>query len=120
MVERATGRVIDLPGEPHWSPDGLRFVSPSVCGDRCSNRVDVWSLRDGAAKLEWRQRIKQGEKTHFYGVEGWRGLEQVQLRITPETECDCDSGKDLIEAEAVDAMLTRVGPGWVLDSPLVR
>jgi hypothetical protein len=121
MMERATGRVIDLPNVPHHSPDGSRFISMSACADHCANRIDVWTVQDGLAKLEWRHRIKQQkEKTFAYEFVEWRGNEQIKLRILPEIEAQGDAGKDTNEAEAIDAKLTRAGQGWTLDSPLAR
>lgn len=121
MMERAAGRVIELPNAPQYSPDGSRFVSLSVCADHCANRIDVWTVQDGLAKLEWRHRVKQqNEKTLFYEFVEWQGNEQIKLRILPEIEAQGDAGKDVNEAEAIGAKLTRVGQSWTLDPPLAR
>lgn len=94
MVERATGRVIDLPTAPRFAPDRSRFVSMSVCADHCANRVDIWSIQDGVAKLEWRYRLKQqGEKTFAFQFVEWQGNEEIKLYILPEVSAEGDAGK---------------------------
>lgn len=117
MVERGTGRVLDIPREPYYSPDGSRFVSIFVCFDHCANRIDIWSIQDGAAKLEWRRRVKQGEQTYYYAFIEWQGNEQVKFRIYPEGIAEGDAGKPLLQDQAVDGKLVRSGQGWTLETP---
>lgn len=119
MLERATGRIADLPSEPYYSPDGSRFFSVRACGHRCPNRIDIWSVQDGAAKLEWRHRVRQEEpKTLSYEFAEWQGNEQVKLRILPEVPCECGLVKDVDEARAIVVNLTRTGQSWTLDPQL--
>jgi hypothetical protein len=121
MVERASGRVIELPSDAYYSPDGTRFVAVSACTDYCANRVDIWSIENGAAKLEWRHRVKQpekpGGKTYAYWFLDWVGNDTVKLRIAPEGEAPGDSGKDVLDNEGVDAFLRRGSEGWLLHRP---
>ncbi|TCR60904.1 hypothetical protein [Bosea sp. BK604] len=120
MVERATGRIVDLPGPPHYAPSGARFLSLSVCGDNCSNRIDIWSVDDGVAKLEWRYRIKERtEKAFTYEFVEWEGNEQIKLRILPEIEAPGDlPGKVGDKSRSILASLTRTEQIWTLDPQL--
>jgi hypothetical protein len=121
MVERTRGRVIELPSDAVYSPDGARFVAMSACTDHCANRIDIWSIQDGTAKLEWRHQVKQsnkaGEKTYAYWFIDWVGNDAVKLRIAPEGEAPGDSGKDILDDQGVDALLRRGAQGWELQRP---
>jgi hypothetical protein len=55
LLQRATGRLIDLPAEPRLSPDRQRFAVADVCVQHCGNEIAVWRVtRDGFRKeLRW-------------------------------------------------------------------
>jgi hypothetical protein len=51
LVQRATGRRVDLPSEPKLSPDRTRLVTADFCASRCTNELAVWRVtRDGIRK----------------------------------------------------------------------
>jgi hypothetical protein len=121
MMELEAGRVIDLPGLPSYAPDGSRFISLAVCADHCANRIDIWEIRDGRAKLEWRHRVGQGTTNTFhYRLLNWQANEQVNLRIFREFEAEGDAGKGIDEAEGKHVRLTHTTQGWTFDPPLPR
>jgi hypothetical protein len=55
LLQRATGRLVDLPAEPRLSPDRQRFAVADVCVQHCGNEIAVWRVtRDGFRKeLRW-------------------------------------------------------------------
>ena len=55
LLQRATGRLVDLPAEPRLSPDRQRFAVADVCAQHCGNEIAVWRVtRDGFRKeLRW-------------------------------------------------------------------
>ncbi len=55
LLQRATGRLVELPAEPRLSPDRQRFAVADVCPQACSNEIAVWRVtRDGFRKeLRW-------------------------------------------------------------------
>jgi hypothetical protein len=55
LLQRATGRLADLPAEPRLSPDRQRFAVADVCARHCGNEIAVWRItRDGFRKeLRW-------------------------------------------------------------------
>ena len=51
LVQRATGRRVDLPSDPKLSPDRTRLVTADFCASRCTNELAVWRVtRDGIRK----------------------------------------------------------------------
>ena len=56
LLQRTTGRKIDLPADPKLSPDRSRLVTADFCERRCTNEVALWRIsRDGVRKeLSWR------------------------------------------------------------------
>ena len=55
LLQRATGRLVDLPAEPRLSPDRQRFAVADICAQHCGNEIAVWRVtRDGFRKeLRW-------------------------------------------------------------------
>jgi hypothetical protein len=55
LLQRASGRTVELPSEPRVSPDRQRLVTADFCATRCANELAVWRvLRDGVRKeLAW-------------------------------------------------------------------
>ena len=60
LLQRATGRLVELPAEPQLSPDHQRFAVADVCAQRCSNEITVWRVtRDGFRKeLLWSPAVR--------------------------------------------------------------
>jgi hypothetical protein len=56
LLQRTTGRKIDLPADPKLSPDRSRLVTADFCEQRCANEVAIWRVaRDGVRKeMSWR------------------------------------------------------------------
>ena len=51
LLQRATGRKIELPAEPRLSPDRARLVTADFCEARCVNELAVWRVtREGIRK----------------------------------------------------------------------
>ena len=51
LLQRASGRKIELPAEPKLSPDRQRLVTADFCPTRCVNELAVWRVvRDGVRK----------------------------------------------------------------------
>jgi hypothetical protein len=51
LVQRASGRKVDLPTEPAVSPDRQRLVTADFCPERCSNELATWRIgSDGVRK----------------------------------------------------------------------
>ena len=56
LLQRTTGRKIELPADPKLSPDRQRLVTVDFCENRCTNEVALWRVtRDSVRKeLSWR------------------------------------------------------------------
>ena len=51
LVQRTTGRKIELPSDPKLSPDRSRLVTADFCERRCTNEVALWRVsRDSVRK----------------------------------------------------------------------
>jgi len=51
LLQRTNGRTVELPSEPHLSPDRQRLVTADFCATRCVNELAVWRVtRDGIRK----------------------------------------------------------------------
>jgi len=51
LLQRTTGRKIDLPADPKLAPDRSRLVTADFCERRCTNEVALWRVtRDGVRK----------------------------------------------------------------------
>lgn len=56
LVQRASGRQVDLPAEPKVSPERQRLVTADFCPTQCVNELAVWRVsREGIRKeLAWK------------------------------------------------------------------
>ena len=56
LLQRTTGRKIELPADPKLSPDRQRLVTVDFCENRCTNEVALWRVtKDSVRKeLSWR------------------------------------------------------------------
>jgi len=51
LLQRTNGRTVELPSEPHLSPDRQRLVTADFCATRCVNELAVWRVsREGVRK----------------------------------------------------------------------
>lgn len=54
LLQRPTGRLVELPAEPRLSPDRQRFAVADVCVERCGNEIAVWCVTRGGFRKELR------------------------------------------------------------------
>jgi hypothetical protein len=56
LVQRASGRKAELPGEPILAPDRQRIATADFCAEHCVNELAVWRVtRDGVLReLTWK------------------------------------------------------------------
>ena len=51
LLQRTSGRQVELPSDPKLSPDRARLVTADFCTSRCTNELAVWRVsRDGIRK----------------------------------------------------------------------
>ena len=79
LLQRTTGRKVELPADPKLSPDRARLVTADFCERRCSNELVVWRVtRDGVRKeSSWRPREAWTD-----AVATWRDAEAVTIEYT--------------------------------------
>jgi len=79
LVQRATGRKIELPSDPKLSPDRSRLVTADFCERRCTNEVAVWRIsRDIVRKeLVWRPGAPWTD-----AVATWKDADTITLEYT--------------------------------------
>lgn len=83
MLQRYTGQVTTIPGEPSVSPDRQRFAVADFCRVHCDNEVTVWQIsREGIRReLSWTPRAEWSDVT----VQ-WKGDETLVLQYTLKGE----------------------------------
>ena len=79
LVQRTTGRKIELPSDPKLSPDRTRLVTADFCERRCTNEVVLWRVsRDSVRKeLVWRPGAPWTDV-----VATWKDAETIALEYT--------------------------------------
>jgi hypothetical protein len=79
LLQRASGRTVELPSEPRVSPDRQRLVTADFCATRCVNELAVWRvLRDDVRKeLVWSPAAAWDEATAT-----WKGPDTVVVEYT--------------------------------------
>jgi len=103
LLQRATGRLVDLPAEPRLSPDRQRFAVADVCAQHCGNEIAVWRVtRDGFRKeLRW----TPGAAWVDAGAT-WRDADTLAI----EFNVDPSGAPATIERKLSDPGWTRVAP----------
>ena len=103
LLQRATGRLVDLPAEPRLSPDRQRFAVADVCAQYCSNEIAVWRVtRDGFRKeLRWTPAAAWSDA----GVT-WRDADT----LTIEFDVDPAGAPSTIARKLTDPSWTRIAP----------
>jgi len=103
LLQRATGRLVDLPAEPRLSPDRQRFAVADVCAQYCSNEIAVWRVtRDGFRKeLRWTAAAAWSDA----GVT-WRDADT----LTIEFDVDPAGAPSTIARKLTDPAWTRIAP----------
>jgi len=79
LVQRTTGRKVELPADPKLSPDRARLVTADFCAERCSNELALWRVtREGVRKeATWRPRENWSD-----AVATWKDADTVTLEYT--------------------------------------
>jgi hypothetical protein len=103
LLQRATGRLVDLPAEPKLSPDRQHFALADVCAQHCGNEVAVWRVtRDGFRKeLRW----TPGAAWSDAGV-AWRDADTLAI----EFNLDPAGAPATITRKLTDPTWTRIAP----------
>jgi hypothetical protein len=103
LLQRATGRLVDLPAEPRLSPDRQHFAVADVCAQRCGNEVAVWRVtRDGFRKeLRW----TPGAAWSDAGAT-WRDADTLQI----EFNVDPAGAPATLTRKLTDPTWTRIAP----------
>ena len=103
LLQRATGRLVDLPAEPKLSPDRQHFALADVCAQHCGNEVAVWRVtRDGFRKeLRW----TPGAAWSDAGV-AWRDADTLAI----EFNLDPAEAPVTITRKLTDPSWTRIAP----------
>jgi hypothetical protein len=103
LLQRATGRLVDLPAEPRLSPDRQRFAIADVCAQHCDNEIAVWRVtRDGFRKeLRWTPDTTWSDA----GVT-WRDADTltIEFNVAPA------SAASTIARKLTDPSWTRIAP----------
>ena len=103
LLQRASGRLVDLPAEPQLSPDRQHFAVVDVCAQHCGNEIAVWRVRrDGFRKeLRW----TPGAAWADAGAT-WRDADTLAI----EFNVDPARAPSTIERKLSDSSWTRVAP----------
>lgn len=105
LLDRRSGNLAHLDGEPHFSPDGKRFVVATrvneMLPDTNEHLLAVYAASD-PPKLEWSY---TGEFSVFK-FKSWDGNHRINLVVGKWTDADGDPGRN--------SVLLRTGEGWRL------
>ena len=103
LLQRVTGRLVDLPAEPRLSPDRQRFAVADVCAQHCSNEIAVWRVtRDGFRKeLRWTPAPAWSDAGAT-----WRDADT----LTIEFNVDPAGAPSTIARKLTDPTWTRIAP----------
>jgi hypothetical protein len=99
VLQRTTGRKIELPAEPKVSPDRARIATADFCASSCVNELAIWRVtRDGFRKeYSWTPK----ERWIDAGV-SWKDPDTVVVEYTREGT----AGSATLERRLTDA-------GWL-------
>jgi hypothetical protein len=78
LIDEASGRTTKVADEPHFSPDGARFVVASAAEANSASGVEIWSANDGAPVLEWTHVPTQYALYYFVH---WEGDKAVAIEV---------------------------------------
>jgi hypothetical protein len=103
LLQRATGRLVDLPAEPRLSPDRQHFAVADVCAQHCGNEIAVWRVtRDGFRKeMRWNPGVAWSDAGAT-----WRDADT----LTIEFNVDPAGASSTIERKLTDPTWTRIVP----------
>ena len=79
LLQRATGRKTELPGDPKLSPDRTRLVTADFCDKHCVNELAVWRVtREGIRKEStWTSREPWSD-----AVATWKDADTITVEYT--------------------------------------
>jgi hypothetical protein len=98
LLQRATGRQVELPAEPKVAPDRQRLVTADFCPTRCVNELAVWKIApEGIAReLVWKP-----AEAWVDAVATWKDENTVRVEYTAAGA----TGTRTLERKLAD-------PGW--------
>jgi hypothetical protein len=104
-INERNGQSVRVEGEPHFSPDGGRFVAVEA-SNAAPYVIQVWRLTDAMPILEWES---PPIATVGYEFTGWNSDDEVELKYTiwNETKPQADLPARLVYSAAND-------PPWML------
>jgi hypothetical protein len=79
LLQRASGRRVELPAEPKVAPDRQRLVTADFCATRCSNELVVWRITpEGIVRdLVWKP-VEAWDDA----VAAWKDAETLRVEYT--------------------------------------
>ncbi len=103
LLQRATGQITTLPGEPTLSPDRQRLAIADFCREDCDNEVSVWRIsREGVRReLAWKPDAEWSDVTLQ-----WKGEATLSIEYTPKG----DDKVHTLERRLSDAGWRQTGP----------
>ena len=103
ILQRATGQLTALPGEPTLSPDRQRLAIADFCRANCDNEITVWRIaRDGVRReLAWKPGTEWSDVTLQ-----WKSEATLTVEYTPQGE---DRAR-VVDRRLNDASWQQVGP----------
>lgn len=105
LVDRLTGLSTRVIAEPHFSPDGTRFVAVSAAEIYDPVGIEMWAVGAGEPSLAWQHRPAAYALYYFLG---WEGNESVALEVATYVDH---------ELERLPARLLLGADGWHLEGP---
>jgi hypothetical protein len=100
LVQRASGRQVELPAEPKVAPDRQRLVTADFCATRCVNELAVWRITpDGISReLVWKP-----AEAWIDAVASWKDEGTVRVEYTAAGA----TGTRTLERKLADPTWTR-------------
>lgn len=106
LVDKVTGLSTKLIAEPHFSPDGHRFITVSAAEIYDPVGIEMWSVVPGEPALEWQHRPTAYA---LYDFVRWEGNAGVALEVATYVDR---------ELKRLSARLTLGEKGWRLEGPV--
>lgn len=98
LLQRATGRQVELPAEPKVAPDRQRLVTADFCPTRCVNELSVWRI---APEGITRELVWKPAEAWADAVATWKDEGTVRVEYTAAGA----TGTRTLERKLAD-------PGW--------
>lgn len=101
VLQRASGRTVEVPAEPKLSPDRQRLATADFCTEHCTNAVAVWRVRND--RIDKEATWSPAERWTDASV-GWKNADTLQV----EYRRAADALPRTIERRLGDAGWTRI------------